>query len=519
MSDGGTAAAKPDTSGPAPLHGLPLIAMGVLLGMANFLAAFDLSIANVSIPNIAAGLAVSPRDGTWAITSYMVAEAITVPLTGWLAARFGPGRVLSYAMIGFAIASALCGISTSLDMLIAFRVLQGLAGGPMIPLSQSLLLHIFPKEKAGTAMGIWAMTAVVGPITGPIVGGIICDHWTWPWIFLISVPVGAVMAMFCWYTLIPRDPPPVRRPVDTPGLLLMILWIGAVQVILDQGQEKDWFGSSYIVVLTVIAIVGFLAFLIWELTDEHPIVNLRIFNNRGYTLGVLVVCIGFGVFLGSVVISPLWMQTNMGYTPTWAGLASAPGGMMMFTLSPLVAWLSARLDPRILISGGLLLFASIMLWRAHFASNVTMEMIVYYQLLNGASVALFFAPSMAITLGFLKPQEIADGAGMLAFIRTTAVAFVTSVTTAYWQDSATRDRAGMIDRLHGTSALDQLHRAGFQGDQAIHYLDGIVQDQAVMFATNDTFFAFACAMIAGLAFVWLIPKTHRRRAPAAPTAH
>ncbi|TAL01584.1 MAG: DHA2 family efflux MFS transporter permease subunit [Rhodospirillaceae bacterium] len=510
MSDGAGARAELP-----PLRGAALLGMGLLLGGANFLAAFDISIANVSIPSIASGLAVSPREGTWVITSYMVAEALSVPLTGWLATRFGPGRTLAVAMAGFTIASALCGLSTSMAMLVTFRALQGLAGGPMMPLSQSMLVSIFPKERASTAMGIWAMTTVIGPILGPLVGGQICDRWSWPWIFLINVPVAAIFAAFIWGALKHRDPLPVRRPIDVIGLGLMVIWVVAIQAVLDRGQELDWFGSTYIVGLTIVAVVGFIAFLIWELTDEHPIVNLRVFRSRGYTLCLVVVCISFGTYLGSVIISPLWLQTNMGYTASWAGITSAPSGVVTFCLAPLVAWLSTRMDARLLISGGLLAFASIMFWRAHFASNVSFELIMTYMLMNGGCIAFFFAPAMSMALGFLKPQEIADGAGMMAFTRSIALAFATAMAAAYWQDSTIRDRAVIIDRLHGTGVLGQLGDMGFAPDQALQYLDNMVQDQAVMFATNDAFLAFAAAVTIGAFCIWLVPRKRLRNTPVA----
>ena len=296
----------------APLQGSALVLGGALLALANFMVVLDMTIANVSVPNIAGALAVSPTQGTWVITSYSVAEAITVPLTGWLALRFGTVRVFCTAMAGFTLFSALCGIAPSLGILVAFRIGQGMCGGPMVPLSQALLLRVFPPEKAPLAIGLWAMTTVVAPVAGPILGGVISDNYHWSWIFFINVPVAAVVAMLSWQTFRSRETATLRRPVDFVGLGLLIVWVGAMQIMLDKGKELDWFGSSTIVGLAVIAVVGFAAFLIWELTAEDPIVDLRIFRHRGFSVGVATLSLTYGAFL------PASSSSHCGCRRAWA---------------------------------------------------------------------------------------------------------------------------------------------------------------------------------------------------------
>jgi len=499
-----------------PLRGWALAVAVVMAAMSNFIVVLDMTIANVSIPNIAAGLGVSPREGAWVITSYAVAEAIMVPVAGWLALRFGPARALVWSIAAFGAASVLCGLSTNIESLVFFRVLQGLAGGPMMPLSQMLLFLMFPPEKRGTGIAVWTMTSVLGPICGPVIGGQICEHWSWHWIFFINVPIVIFVAAACWRLLAHRDPPIKKQPVDAVGFALMVTWIGCIQCMLDRGHDLDWFSSGLIVTTLVVGVVGFFAFLIWELTDDHPIINLRILRHRGYTVLAGVISLGFGAFFGSIVIQPLWLQTNMGYTAAWAGFAAAPTGAMMFLTSPLVAWLTNRMDARILASAGLLSFALALLWRAQFASNVDFELIIISQLINGVCLSFFVAPAMSMAMATLLPREIPEGAAILSFIRTAAIAFSTALTTTAWQNAATRNRVGLVDRFDPESAMDQMGTLGLPPEATVRILDGIVQDQSVMLATNHAYLLFALAMALGGVLVWLTPRIRMGGPSAAP---
>ena len=337
----------------APMSGAPLWIAGLLLALANFMAVLDLTIANVSVPNIAGGLAVSPSQGAWVITSYAVAEAITVPLTGWLAQRFGAVKVFVAAMAGFGLFSALCGLAPSLGVLVVFRIFQGLAGGPMMPLSQTMLRRIFPVKQQPMAMGLWSMTTVVGPIVGPLLGGALVDQAGWPWVFYINVPVAAGCAILTWRYLASRETPTLKVPVDFVGLGLLITWVGAMQIVLDKGKELDWFQSPVIVALALTALVGFISFIIWELTDAHPVVDLRVFRHRGFTAATVIMSLTFGAFFSSVVLLPLWLQTNMGYMAGWAGKSMAFQGVLAVTMSPIVARIMIKFDLRAsgLVSG------------------------------------------------------------------------------------------------------------------------------------------------------------------------
>ncbi len=489
------------------MAGAALWITGVVLALANFMVVLDTTIANVSVPNIAGGLAVSPSQGTWVITSYSVAEAITVPLTGWLAQRFGAVRVFVVAMTSFGVCSALCGLAPSLGVLVLFRVMQGLSGGPMIPLSQTLLRRIFPPRLQNTAIGLWAMTTVVAPIAGPLLGGYLVDTAGWPWVFYINVPVALICAFFAHRLLIKRETATLRVPVDIVGLGLLVLWVGCMQIMLDKGKDLDWFQSPVILGLAITAAVGFVSFLIWELTDPHPIVDLKVFRHRGFAASTLIMCVVFGSFFASVVLIPLWLQTNMGYTATWAGRATALQGVLAVVMSPIVARLVGRIDARALVSFGVFLMALVQFWRVGFASNANFWAIALPHLVQGAAVPFFFVPLTSIALGSVKPLETASAAGLMNFTRTTSAAFAVSIMTTAWENTATVRRTDIAGTLNDPSAtLNALTAAGQTSAQALRSLDNLVQGQAVMAATDHIFAITALLFLVGSAAIWLAPK-------------
>src|SRR5499427_1230624 len=329
-----------------PLSGGTLALGTVAVSLATFMNVLDTSIANVSIPAIAGDLGVSPNQGTWVITSFAVANAISVPLTGWLSQRFGNVRLFLATVVLFVIASLLCGLAPSMGMLILFRVIQGAVAGPMIPLSQTLLLASYPREKGGTALAMFSLTVLVAPVVGPLLGGWITDNISWPWIFFINVPVGVVAAAMTWAIYKDRETPTRKTPIDAVGLVLLVVWVGALQIMLDKGKDLDWFGSGFIVALACIAAVGFAVFIVWELTEEHPIVDLSLFRSRNFSVSTVAMLFAYGLFFGSIVLLPLWLQQYLGYTATQAGWALAPVGLLALVLTPLVGRTSGKVDPR-----------------------------------------------------------------------------------------------------------------------------------------------------------------------------
>ena len=445
-----------------------------------------------------------------------MAEAITVPLTGWLAQRFGPVRVFAIAMMSFGIWSALCGLAPTLGVLVVCRVFQGLSGGPMIPLSQTLLLRIFPKEQAGAAIGLWSMTTVVAPIAGPVLGGTICDSLGWPWVFYINVPVALICALLVWRALRAQEPPILKRPVDLVGLGLLVVWVGALQVLLDKGKELDWFASPVIALLAIVAATGFVCFVVWELTDRNPIVDLRIFRHRGFTVGAITLALGFGAFFSSVVLIPLWLQTNLLYTATSAGYAMAFNGVLAVVFSPIVARIMTRVDPRALVSFGLLLMGALSLVRTGFASNIDFWGVAWPNLAQGLAIPFFFVPLTGLALSAVRPEETASAAGLANFMRTTAGAFGTSMITTQWDSAGTHAKTALVGRVAGGDLLAQLGAQGMTPGQASGQLDLLVNAQATMIATNQMFAAVAGVFLAGGLAIWMAP---RPRGPIAAASH
>jgi len=487
-----------------------LIGAGLLLAAANFIAVLDTTIANVSVSTISGSLGASSSQGTYVITSYAVAEAITVPLTGWLANRFGTVRVFISSMILFGVFSAMCGLANSLGMLIAFRVLQGLAGGPLMPLSQTLLLRIFPKDKAPAAVGLWAMTTLIAPIAGPILGGVLCDQYSWPYIFFINVPVALICGFLGWKMLKRYESPLLKLPIDKMGLILMVVWVAALQIMLDQGKEKDWFASSQIVILALVAIAGFVAFLIWELTERNPIVDLRVFRHRGYSASVTTISLAFGAFFGATVLTPLWLQGYMGYTATHSGQTTAVSGILAVLTAPFVAKLATKVDPRKLVFIGVTWLGMVTLLRSFGSTDMSNFQIGWPLLLQGIGLPLFFVPLTGLALASVEPSEMASAAGLMSFCRTMSGAIATSLVNTGWENKAIHyhaELAGLLDPYGDVS--NTLTQAGMSIEQARVSMEQTLQAQSIMLSTNHIFMMAAISFGLAAVAVWFAPKPTR----------
>lgn len=502
------------------LSGGALILAGAVLCMANFMAVLDTSIANVALPHISGGLGASATEGTMVITFYAIAEAICIPLTGWLAQRFGSVRVFLLSMTGFGISSALCGMATSLDMLLLFRVLQGLSAGPLMPLSQSLLLQITPKQQHPMALALWSMTVIVAPVCGPVLGGVLSDTVGWEWAFFINVPIAIVSIIIGRWLLSAQETPTEKLKVDFVGLVLLAVWVGALQLMLDKGREHDWFESEFIVTLGVITAIGFVSFLIWELTEKEPIVNLRLLAIPSFSLGTGVMAVAYGGFFASVVLVPLWLQNNMAYTATWAGYLTAFNGILGVIVAPFVAKLMVRFDPRAVAFVGLLGLAVVIGARALFTTDMSFVSMIPAQLAQGAFLPLMFVPMMAITLAGIAAKDLPGASGIMAFARTIAGAIGTSLVTTAWERSATGMRDELVNGMeHGSQVLAAAVGAGADTEAARQALSLVVDHQALMLATNQVF-AFLGPMLAVTAIlIWFTKKPSADDMAAAQSAH
>ena len=491
-----------------PLQGGALAMLTLVLSLATFMLVLDSTIANVAIPTIAGDLGASSSQGTWVITSFGVANAISIPITGWLAKRFGEVRLFLIATLLFVLASWLCGIANSLEMLIVFRVLQGAVAGPIIPLSQSLLLNNYPPEKRGMALAFWSMTIVVAPICGPILGGWISDNIHWGWIFFINVPIGLAVVLISWKILEGRESRISHQPVNTIGLILLALGVGALQLMLDQGRELDWFNSTEIVVLTIIAAVGLIALIIWELTDDNPVVDVSLFKSRNFTVGCVSTSLAFLVYSGTVVLIPLLLQQVYNYTATWAGLAAAPVGLLPILLAPIIGKFGNKIDMRILITVSFMVYALTFYWRAvTFEPEMTFMDVALPQFVQGLAVACFFMPLTTITLSGLPPEKMASASSLFNFLRTLAGSIGTSLTTFIWYNREAVHHTQLTEVINLYNPISQqffqtMGSFGLSEEQTASYIARQITAQGFIIGANEIFLVSAITFISLVVLIW-----------------
>jgi MFS transporter, DHA2 family, multidrug resistance protein len=508
-TDRSTTAAQP---APAPAALPPLtggvLALGtVALALATFMNVLDTSIANVSIPAISGDLGVSPNQGTWVITSFGVANAISLPLTGWLTQRYGQVKLFMVSIILFVIASIACGWAPSIEALIVFRVIQGAVAGPMIPLSQSLLLSSYPKERAGMALAMWAITTLVAPVVGPLLGGWITDNISWPWIFYINIPVGIVSAVVVWLIYKDRETPTVKLPIDGVGLGLLVLWVGAMQVVLDKGKDLDWFHSGQIVTLAVVAVVGFAIFIVWELTDQHPVVDLRLFARRNFWTSTIAMSVAYGLFFGNLVLLPLWLQQYMGYTATWAGWVLAPVGLFAILLTPLVGRYINKVDPRVFATAAFSILALVLFMRSRFNTSADLETLMIPTIIQGIAMAVFFIPLITLALSGLAPGRIPAASGLFNFARISAGSFGASIATTFWDRRASVHHAQLVEHITAydpttSQALANMHAGGLTDAQSLERMNRMIDAQAYALSANDVFYVSALLFVLLIGVIW-----------------
>jgi DHA2 family multidrug resistance protein len=514
-ADSGARSAAAAPAGPAPLTGSTLWITAIALALGTFMQVLDSTIANVSVPTIAGNLGVSTSQGTWVITSFAVSNGISVPLTGWLMGRYGVVKVFVGSVILFTIASFLCGIAWNLDALILFRVLQGAVSGPMIPGSQALLMMIFPPNKRSTALAIWSMTTLVAPIFGPILGGWISDNMSWPWIFFINLPVGAICAFISWRSLSNRETPTFARPIDRTGFALLVVWVGALQVMLDTGKDVDWFSSPAIVVETIVAIVGFTAWVIWEIYDKNPIVNLSLFKTRNFTLGVVVLCIGYAIFFGNNLLMPLWLQTQMGYIATWAGLVAAPSGVIAVIMTPFAARMLNKYDARILATVSMIFFSLSFYMRSLYTPDSSFFVLAAPMAVMGVAMSFFFIAMVSISLNGVPGPAVPAASGLSNFARITAGSFAASLATTIWDTFEANHQTRIAETMGGPggastavgAAMNGAHALGLTTQQGAGVLVRQVMGQAYLGAALDFFRISAIIVLLLIPLIWLCKET------------
>lgn len=511
-------------SEPPPLTGGKLALASFAVALATFMNVLDSSIANVAIPTISGNLGVSVDEGTWVITLFAAANAVSIPLTGWLTQRVGQVRLFVTSILLFVFSSWLCGVASSLPMLLAARVLQGAVAGPMTPLSQAILLGSYPKHKSSSALALWAMTATVGPIAGPALGGWMTDNYSWSWIFYINIPVGLFAAAVTWFIYRDRESQRRKLPIDVVGLALLVTWVAALQIMLDKGKDLDWFHSGTIVALTVVAVVGAAFFLIWELTDAHPVVDLRLFKGRNFLAGTIAISVAYAIFFSNLVVLPQWIQQYLGYPALQAGLATAPLGVFAVMLTPLLGRIVPKSDVRILATLAFVGFAGVFFMRAGYTTGVDMRTLVLPTLLQGIPTALFFVPLTTILLSGLPPEKIPAAAGLSNFVRTFCGAMGTSLTATAWSDRTILHHAQLTEQITVENPLVQSTLESLQNLQGLSHMQALASIerslnlQAVMLGLNDIFWISGVIFILIIPLIW-ITKPGKSGAAGAVAAH
>jgi len=524
---GGNGGGPPPTAvaapGAMPFRPPNLALATIGLALASFMQVLDTTIANVSLPTISGNLGASANQATWVITSFAVSNAIALPLTGYMTRRFGERKLFVWATLAFVIASFLCGIANSMGLLVLARALQGFVCGPMYPVTQALLISIYPPHKRGQAIALLAMVTVVAPIAGPILGGWITDNYSWEWIFFINIPIGIFASTVVGAQLKGRPEKLETPKMDYVGLASLILGVGALQILLDLGNDEDWFNSTRIVILAIIAVIALAVFLIWELTDRDPIVNLKLFRHRNFSAGTAAMVVAYAAFFSVGLLVPLWLQRNLGYTAIWAGFATAPIGILPVLLTPFVGKYAMRFDLRMVASFAFVAMAVTSFLRAGFNLDVDFQRVAEVQLLQGLGVALFFMPVLTILLSDLEPHEIAAGSGLATFVRTLGGSFAASLTTWGWNQRTTIHHAHLAENINAYDpAIRQTVTALGQGDvqRGAVALNQMISQQSAMIGFNEIFHLLGIMFLVVIAFVWFArPPFAAKSAGAAAGGH
>jgi len=495
-----------------------LIAVSVMF--ATFMEVLDTTVVNVSLPHIAGSLSASIDEATWALTSYLVANAIILPMTGWLASTFGRKRLLMLSVVGFTASSFLCGLAPTLGMLIVFRILQGATGGALQPLSQAVLLEAFTPKDRGKAMGFWALGIVVAPILGPVLGGWLTDNYSWRWVFYINIPVG--IASIVMTKLYIFDPPYLRsesRRVDYWGMGMLTVGIGALQIVLDKGQQEDWFESTFITGLAVISVVTLVALVAHELTTDDPIVDLRVFKARSYAVGVFLMTIVGFVLYGSMVLLPVMLQTLLGYPPLQAGIAMAPRGIGAFVMMPVTGLMTGRFDPRKLLSIGLMIGGSSLLWLSHLNLEAGYWDVFWPQLIQGIGMSLLFVPLTTVSMDPIPRERMGNATSLFNLMRNIGGSVgiaATGTMLARHSQSTTALLGANVTPFNpaAQTMLEQMKHAFIAAGadavtatyRAYAALSGVVQRQATMMSFVTIFQLLGVMFFALVPFVLLMKK-------------
>jgi MFS transporter, DHA2 family, multidrug resistance protein len=506
-----------------------LIAAAVMLP--TFMEVLDTSIASVALPHIAGSLSATTDEATWVLTSYLVANAIILPASGWFSLRFGRRNFLLFCIVVFTLSSFACGAASSLGFILIARAIQGAGGGALQPLSQAILLESFPPAKRGSAMAVFALGVVVAPVLGPTLGGWLTDQYSWRWAFYINVPIGAA-AIFMIYKFV-VDPAYIKNAKPTRfdgiGLGLLAIWLGALQIISDKGQEDDWFGANWVRWAAAILVVGLVAFLVRQFTARQPIVNLRVFKNRNFAVGSLLIGIFGAVIYGIITILPLFYQTLLGYSAMAAGFAVSPRGIGAILVMPVIGLLTSRLDNRFLIAFGFGLFAFTAVWMANLTLQISQWSLVWPVILSGVASGLVFVPLSTTAMGTLKNEQIGNASGLYNLLRNVGGSIGISLVNTVISRHTQSHRADLAHNIshgpafqHSLNAYRGLLSAHAISRAATHRALAMIQNsldqQATLYAYVDDLRYMALVCICCMPIVFLVQKVKAKQGTA-PAGH
>jgi DHA2 family multidrug resistance protein len=505
-------------------------AIAIVVMLATFMEVLDTSVANVSLPHIAGNLGSTTDEATWVLTAYLVANAIVLPLSGWFSTLFGRKRFYMSCVLLFTLSSAMCGLAPSLNTLILFRVLQGLGGGALQPISQAILRETFPREKQGMAMALYGMGVVLAPVIGPTLGGWITDNYTWRWIFLVNIPVGICSLLFT--SLLIFDPPYLIRKtlkdglkIDYIGLGLLATGLGALEITLDEGQRNDWFSSSGIVAASIVAIAALAAVVWWELRQKDPVVNLHLLKDRNFAISTLTMFILGFVLYGSTMALPLFLQTLLGYTAMQSGMALSPGGIAIMVMMPVVGFLLAKLEARWLVIFGLLVSAFGLFQMTNFDLNIDFKHAVVARIVQSLGLAFLFVPINTMAFYFIERQNTSYATGLINLARniggSTGIALATTIIARREQFhqqrlvehltplngayQSTLEAAKQMFMAKGSDAV----QAAAQAQKMVY---GMLLRQAMLLSFLEVFQFLAYSFLAVIPLMFLMKKIRPRKA-------
>ena len=490
----------------------------------------DISVVNVALDHIRGSLSAGIDESTWAITSYLVSNAIIIPMTGWLSRLFGRKRYMIFSISLFTLSSLLCGSAWNLQSLIVFRILQGIGGGALQPISQAILLETFPQRQHGMAMAIFGVGIMFGPIVGPLLGGWITDNWSWHWIFFINIPIGLVSILMCLFFIV--DPPYMKRmkmKIDYWGLCFLAVGLGCLQIVLDKGEREDWFSSGLITWLTAISVSSLILFVIVEFFAEHPIVNMKAFKNRTFSSGNLVMFFAFFNLFGSIVLLPIYLQTLMGYNATLSGMVLGPGGVATLVAMPIAGKLVTKVNPKGLLAFGIIVSAYSTYLMSGFSLLADFDTVIWPRIVLGIGMGFLFIPLTTLTMAEIKKEDMGNASAIYNLLRNLGgsfgVAFVTTVLTrrAQFHQHHLVDHLTPFDTNYQLVASQTSHILQFKGlspavaDQgSLGIIYGKLLREASMISFNDAFHVLSVLMILVLPLVLIMrrPKTAGTMPPA-----